>query len=441
MLWPAISITLSLFLTLSVVGLVYFWLDRTRWKREASTSAEELLQAEQQLESLRQANHEFEKEIAVARQTQVGLEKQYTELEKRQREVFQALAGDVLKQSSEQFLQLAKKSLESEKKDATFELEKRKQAIQELVKPVREQLDKYQTQVNELEKARKEAYGSLKEQVTALTEGNQALRDQTQNLVSALRRPEVRGRWGEVQLRRVAELAGMIEYCDFDLQFTMQSGENRQRPDMIVRLPTERSIIVDAKTPIDAYLSAMEAEDASQREIHLDRHVRQIRDQVKSLSAKDYVSQFDATPDFVVLFIPGESFLQAAVQREPTLIEKAMTQGVVIATPSTLVALLKAVALGWREEKLAENARKISDLGRELHSRLSVALKHLSNLGKAVDKTVEHYNKLVGSMESQVYTQAKRFEELGANSSKSLEEPKTSQVELRRVTKAESENL
>jgi DNA recombination protein RmuC len=230
----------------------------------------------------------------------------------------------------------------------------------------------------------------------------------------------VRGRWGEIQLRRVAELAGMIENCDFTEQTSVRTSDGTLRPDMIVNLPSNRTIVIDAKTPLDAFISAVESQDDGQRSEHFERHANQMESKVRELSAKQYSAQFSQSPDFVVLFIPGESFLQAAVQLRPRMIEDAMEKNVIIATPSTLIALLKAVAMGWREQRLAENAQKISELGRELHSRLGTAFSHVGNLGKAVGSTVSHFNKLVGSLETSVLPQARRFLELGADSPKEL---------------------
>ncbi|MCC7145720.1 MAG: DNA recombination protein RmuC [Phycisphaeraceae bacterium] len=332
---------------------------------------------------------------------------------------FKALAGDALKANNEQFLQLASKTLAGEQKDASAQLEQRKQAIEALVKPMRETLDKYQQSLREIEKARGEAYGSLTTQVKGLSEDQVRLRQETQNLVTALRRPEVRGRWGEIQLRRVAELAGMIPHCDFFEQLSSDSPTGRLRPDMVVRLPGGRTIVVDAKTPLDAYLKAIESQDESQREQCLQEHGRQIDNKVKDLSSKAYAQEFGAA-DFLVLFIPGECFLAPAVQRRPDLIESAMEKNVVIATPSTLIALLKAVALGWREEQIAENAQHISELGMELHERLATATEHIAKLGKQLESAVKSYNEFVGSFETRVVSSARKFKELGADSKKEL---------------------
>ncbi|QDU70391.1 DNA recombination protein RmuC [Mucisphaera calidilacus] len=334
---------------------------------------------------------------------------------------FKALAAEVLQANTDQFLKLADQKLKSQQQQSVSDLELRKKAIEQLVSPIREALDKQAKAVTDIEKQREGAYHALRQQLTSMSETQQALRDETGNLVKALRRPEVRGRWGEIQLRRVAELAGMIDHCDFEEQptFDHEAG-GKLRPDMAIALPGGRRIVVDAKTPLDAYISALEAPDENTRNAELDRHASQIMAQVDNLKSKSYQALFERSPDFVVLFIPSEAFLEPALRRKPTLIEDALGKGIVIATPGTLVALLKAVAIGWREEKLAESARQIADHGRELHKRITTAIAHLADLGKRIDATINSYNKLVGSIDRQVLPQARRFEELGAESDKKL---------------------
>lgn len=337
------------------------------------------------------------------------------------RDAFKALANDTLRQTSEQFLKLANENFEGKQKDATAQLEQRKTAIDELLKPIREAIDKQSKAVTDLESKREGAYQGLKQLMSTVVEDQRNLKSETGKLVQALRRPDVRGRWGEVQLRRVAELAGMIDRCDFTEQLSGIDSEGRgKRPDMVVHLPAGRDIVVDSKAPIDAYLAALDAGTDEQREQELVRYVRHVEDKIIDLASKSYQSQFTRCPDFVVMFIPGESFLQAALSRKPDLMETAFNRGVVIATPSTLIALLKVVAIGWREEQLAENAKKISDLGKELHNRLATMTEHLVRLGRAVGNTVEAYNSLVGSYETKVMVQARRFKELRADSPKEL---------------------
>ncbi|MBI1336886.1 MAG: DNA recombination protein RmuC [Phycisphaera sp.] len=344
------------------------------------------------------------------------IEAQHKQAQQQAREAFDSLAQKALTQANEQFLQLARKTFDGEQKDAQAQLDQRKQAIEELLKPIRESLDKHAKAVGDMEKEREGAYRALRQQVTSLSEEQEKLRGETANLVKALRRPEVRGRWGELAIERVLELAGLTSYCH-DSQVTSPDGT--LRADKVVQLPRERCIVIDVKTPIDAYLSANETSDETQRQVHLDRHVRQIEDKVKELSSKRYQDHYP-TADLIVMFIPGEAFLQAAVERKKDLLEKAMEQSVIIASPTTLVPMLKTVALGWREEKIAENARHVSDLGKDLHSRIATALGHLDKLGKSIDSTLKNYNNLVGSVERQVLPQARKFKELGADSPKEL---------------------
>jgi len=420
MFWPTVFTILVIVLVVVVVVCAWITAENRYLRRDRDRLLLDLEQTSEQVQSRNNEIAEFKQKLAVMRETHEQIAKQFAQAQQTARETFKAVAGDVLDASNAQFLHLAKKTFESEQKDAVAQLEQRKQAIESLVKPVREVLDKYNQSLQQIESGRKEAYGSLKEQLAALVEDQRRLRGETSNLVQALRRPEVRGRWGEMQLRRVAELAGMIEYCDFTEQASVRTESGLLRPDMLVHLPNDRCIVVDAKTPLDAFITAIETEEEAQRDAHLERHAVQLENKVKELSAKQYMGQFSQSPDFVVLFIPGESFLHAAVQRRPQMLEDAMEKSVIIATPSTLIALLKAVAMGWREQRIAESAQKIYELGRELHSRLGTAFNHVGNLGKAMSTTVNHYNKLVGSLESSVLPQARRFQELGADSPKEL---------------------
>ncbi len=325
---------------------------------------------------------------------------QFEQAQLQARDAFKALAGDALKESNVQFLQLADQRFKVEQTEAAKQLEVRKQAVEALVKPLRETLDKYNGVVNDIEKARKEAYGALRAQLGSLVNDQRGLKDETARLVKSLRRPEVRGRWGEIQLKRVVELAGMIERCDFDEQVSVKSGSGGLRPDMVVHLPNDRTIVIDAKTPLDAYLDAVQEGDDSQQRTHLERHANQVSGKVAELAGKQYSAQFERSPDFVVLFIPGESFLYAAVQIKPGLIEQAMEKNVVIATPSTLISLLKAVEVGWREERIAENAQKISALGQDLHKRLCDAIGHVQKVGSSLESAVKAYNGFLGSLET-----------------------------------------
>ena len=330
-------------------------------------------------------------------------------------DAFHALSADALRKNNQSFLELAKETLEKFQEGARGDLEKRQQAIHEIVQPVRESLEKVDVKINEMEKARSGAYEGLTAQVRSLIETQNMLRSETGNLVKALRSPIVRGRWGEVQLRRVVEMAGMIDHCDFSEQESVVAGEgNTQRPDLIVRLPGEKTIVIDAKAPVAAYLDSCEASDDVLKLDGLTRHARHVRDHIESLSRKAYWEQFEPAPEFVVLFLPGEMFFSAALERDPRLIEFGAEKRVILATPTTLIALLKAIFYGWRQQRLAQNAQEISALGRDLYKRLSDVGAHLENVGRSLNKSVESYNKAIGSVETRVMVTARKFKDLGA---------------------------
>jgi DNA recombination protein RmuC len=327
-------------------------------------------------------------------------------------DAFKALSAEALSTSAASFLELARTHLERWQEGARGDLERREQAIGALLGPVRESLARVDARIGEIEKTREGAYGALNEQLRALAETQNVLRTEAASLVKALRAPQVRGRWGEVQLRRVVELAGMVQHCDFEEQVTVAGEDGRLRPDLVVRLPGGKSVVVDAKAPLAAYLDALEAPDEATREARLADHARQVRAHVDALSRKAYWEQLRPTPEFVVLFLPGETFYAAALEQDPALLEAGAGQNVLIATPTTLIALLKTVAYGWRQEVVAENARAVANLGRELHKRLADVAGHVSRVGRSLGGAVEAYNQAVGSLESRVLVSARRFAEL-----------------------------
>lgn len=335
---------------------------------------------------------------------------------------FSELANKSLKSNSENFLRLAEQNLGVQHERAKRELGDREQAVENLVKPIKDALQQSQAQIAALEKSRSEAYGGIKSQLEAMQNSQQSLTRETRNLVKALRRPEVRGRWGEMTLRRLVELAGMVENCDFQEQVHTSSDDKIIRPDMIVRMPDNRELVVDVKTPLDAYLEAIEASDDAQRKLGLERHARNVREHIRKLAAKTYWEQFSKSPEFVILFIPGDQFLSAALGEDPDLIEYALSEQIILATPTSFVALLKAVAYGWRQLALADNAEEIRRLAVDLYSRLTTFVGHMNKVGKQLASSVENYNRAVGSLEHKVLPGARKFVELGIRPKKEIEQ-------------------
>jgi DNA recombination protein RmuC len=335
--------------------------------------------------------------------------------------VFGDLARDTLQSNSELFLQLAAERLARQQQSSAQALQERETAIESLVRPLREALARTEAQIQLLEKERAGAFANLKGELTQLAAGQSLLSRETRNLVTALRRPDVRGQWGELTLRRVVELSGMTEHVDFTEQLHQATAGGAIRPDMIVHMPERRDIIVDVKTPLEAYLSAVEAQDDEERSRHLARHAQIVAARIRELAGKQYWAQFERSPDFVVLFLPGEQFLSAALQENPGLIDEALRQNVMLATPTSLAALLKAVEYGWKQSVLADNAAEVRRLGEELYKRLAVFTEHLAKLGKSLGGSVESFNRAVGSLEQQVLPAARRFPELGLRSTRELE--------------------
>ena len=378
--------------------------DQLRQKQEELN--QQLIRCEARIESERNANKE---KMQLLEENRRHLENS-----------FQALSAQALEANNRNFIHLAKSSLETLHKESQGDLAQRQQAIDQLVQPLKESLHKVDDKIEQLERARSNAYGRLDQQLQTLLVSQHKLEAETGNLVRALRAPAVRGRWGEIQLRKVVEMAGMVNYCDFVEQETADGG--RLRPDMVIKLPNGRNIIVDSKAPLEAYLNALESDNDEERNTLLTQHARQIRDHVNKLAGKSYWQQFQPTPEFVVLFLPAETFFSAALAKDPALIEAGVDQKVLLATPTTLIALLRSVAYGWRQEKLTENAETISQLGREMYDRLATMQQHFLTLGKNLERAVDSYNRGIASLDSRVMVSARKFKDLGAGTTKNIED-------------------
>lgn len=354
---------------------------------------------------------------------------------------FKSISADALRSSQETFLSIAKEALAKEREVEKNDMEKRKREIDDIVKPVSESLSKVDQRIHEMEKAREGAYRELRQQVTTMADTQVNLQKETGNLVRALRQPIGRGQWGEMQLRRVVEMAGMQEHCDFSVQTNTTDDEgNRLRPDLIVNLPGDKMIVVDAKTPMEAYLDAVEAREKGDDEATqaaLARHAIQVKTHIRELSKKSYQNQFATSPEFTVLFLPSESFFSDALSQDPSLIESGVAQGIILATPTTLIALLRSVSYGWRQESLTDNAREICALGHEMYDRLATMGDHFSKLGKNLTASVASYNQAVGALETRVLVSARKFKELGASpeNSDKLELPAQVEAQPRDLTK------
>jgi DNA recombination protein RmuC len=335
-------------------------------------------------------------------------------------DTFNALSSAALKSSSEDFLRLASEHLGKVVSDTKGKLGEHQAAMDGMIKPLSDALKRYDDQIRAMEEGRHKAYGSLEEQLRALATTHESLQKETSNLVTALRRPEVRGRWGEMQLRRVAELSGMSEHCDFEEQVSVDTEKGKLRPDMTVKLPGGRRIVVDSKVSLSAYLEAVSATNEDERKARLAKHGQQVRTHMTKLSSKDYWSQFEQSPEFVVLFIPGEAFLGSALEADNTLIEDGIEKRVIIATPTTFIALLRAIAYGWRQEQITKNAQQISVLGKELYERMGTMAKYFAEMGTAIERSIASYNRIVGSMESRILPSVRKFRELGVTGAEEI---------------------
>jgi DNA recombination protein RmuC len=386
-------------------GIVYIWLQHQLSEKRQQLAALEVRHVSDQKNA--------EEKLALLEQARDRL-----------KESFQALSSEALSKNNESFLNLAKTTLEKYQDGAKSDLDKRQEAINKTVEPVGIALKTFNERVEKIEERRTQTDASLKQQLQQLAESQVQLSKTTGSLVQALRAPQVRGQWGEMQLRRTVEMAGMINYCDFEEQASVETSDGqRQRPDMIIRLPNERVVVVDSKVPLAAYLDALQSEDPDHQKERMVAHARHIRDHIKGLSAKSYWTQFDNAPDFVVLFIPNETIFSAALEQDPELIELGVVNKVILATPTTLIALLKAIAYGWQQEAIAREAKDIAALGKELYERVSVVTGHFTKLGKSLDQSVGCYNKAVSSLESRLLVTAKKFEALDSASPDPLPEP------------------
>ncbi|MFD0859736.1 DNA recombination protein RmuC [Roseovarius aquimarinus] len=349
---------------------------------------------------------------------------------------FQSLASGALTQNSERFLSMVTERFQKHKESADQDTAQRHAAIRDLVKPLDERLGKFDARMTEIEKARNEAYGTIRQQVLSLAEGQASLGTETRRLVQALRAPKTRGRWGEMQLRQVFEMAGMTERVDFHLEQSFDTDEGRRRPDAIVHIPGGKSIVIDAKTPLSAYLDALEAETPDEQSVFIRQHAMQVRKHVNDLASKAYHDTLGMTPDFVVMFIPGETFVSAAAEADPGLLEYAFERKVLIATPTTLMALVKSIAYGWQQDKMAENAEEVQKSAKEIYDRLRVFAEHLARVGRSLGQSVDHYNKALGSLEGRVLPSARKFEDLGvvAATAGKIERPSAVEHEPRRLS-------
>ncbi len=434
-----IAVVIGLMLAGIVIGAVAAWLAvqakssalnarKSELEQELVSSRSQLAQHQAQNSSLLAGKAAVEATLESERRNTDEKLRLLTDASEQMKAQFQALAASALESSNASFLQLAKGTLEKYQSEARGELEKREKAVETLVKPISDSIKQVDEHVRQMEQSRATAYGGLTSQVASLLETQKALQAETGNLVKALREPQARGRWGELQLRRCLELAGMLEYCDFQEQVSVTIDERTKRPDVVVKLPGEKNIVVDSKVPLTAYLAALEAPDETTRQERQADHARQVRQHVDNLSSKSYWNQFEPTPEFVVLFLPGEVFFRAAMDADAELIEYGVKRKVIVASPTTLIALLRAVAYGWNQKNLAESAREISMAGKTLYQRLSAMAWNFEDIGKRLGGAVDSYNKAVGSMERSVFPIARKMPDLDRSLS-SADLPDLHQVE------------
>ncbi|MGA0164469.1 MAG: DNA recombination protein RmuC [Bdellovibrionota bacterium] len=426
----------------SLSALVSFWLGasiiknltRRKFERELEKERSEKDELKLQVKEL-QVRYEAEEQLNEERQ------KIYEETQKKLEDSFRSLSSQALRESNQSFLTLAQTQFEKFQQMAQKDLGSRQDRIHEMVTPIKESLSRVDLKMQEIEQSRVRSEASLLQQMSSLSQTHRELRSETSSLVSALRAPQSRGRWGEMQLKRVVEMAGMLEHCDFLTQVSENTDEGRLRPDLIVRLPGGKKVVVDAKTPLSAFMDAFQATDPEVKIQKLKEHAKHIRKHIDDLSRKSYWSQFEDSPEFVILFLPGEAFFSAALEYDPSLIEAGVSQNVILSTPTTLIALLRAVAYGWQQEKLSENIRQVADIGQELYKRISDMSSHFNRVGKNLQQAVEAYNKTLGTLESRVLVSARKMNEFKMTGElESLESPAGVEQSIRMISAPELQN-